>query len=244
MQLKYGSDSFEAASLLIGVTMETVQNEAGVPVIKTRRLSASGYIYEDTQAALTTRINEIERFLSIPYRDLILYDDAGAISAHLLLNATSITGVRCVSGPNFPEKAGNEYVNQRSFNFVMEADYAIDSVTPLVRFRETLTISGGGPRFVVREAVEGPPVRQKVTESSGVIAVQAGEAVGFADWPILEEIAPPIFPEWLTGGDDNPRVTYVSPDQRGPNRINFGLSWEYRFHSVVPLNARPNAWRI
>lgn len=240
MYLKWGNFAFDPGSLWVLASAVPNLNEAGEPISLQQRIQINGYVSGVGQAALTTAIQNLQAALSIPYQDLVFYQSNDQPSAHLLRNATSISGTRVTDGPNFPGTHGAEYATQRAFNFTAEADYFLAGTgKKLVSFMETLTMMGGDPFYVVREALNGPPQRSLVYPSSVYSAIQSGEAVGFREYPVAP---PPLFPDKMRGGRDGRRIVAHAPQRRGRNYVNFRLTWEYIFESEEPLIGIPNLW--
>lgn len=213
----------------------------GVPWRAIDQLKCDGYLEGSGQADLTTKSLALERALAVPYRDLILYRDDGGRSATLLTTADSIGGVVITDGPNFPDVLGAEYVSQRRFEFTGEADYLLPGTLArtLIDFGETVTVRGGGPKYVVRPALQGPPQRQLVYQATPCAATQRGFAVGATAYPT------PPGPIWPQAENPAERaVTLVDPKKLGRGYTGFRVEWEYTFEWVAPLAGRPHRWPL
>lgn len=240
MQLRYGSFYFPVNGVKVTSTRQVERGKDGVPWRAIDRLQCDGYLEGAGQAALSALTVLLERALATPYRDLVLVRDDGGPSATLLTNADSITGVVVTDGPHFPDVIGAEYVSQRRFEFTAEADYPLPGVfaRTLLDFGETVRIQGGGPKYVVRPALVGPPQRQLVYERTPGRAVQQGFAVGATAYPT------PPGPNWPQALSQSPDVTLKDPVKRGRRYTDFRIDWEYTFDWVEPLVGVPHRWPL
>ncbi len=168
------------------------------------------------------------------------YDDNGALTATALNNATSITGVRIVAGPNFPDWKGNEFNQFRRFTFSAEAEYpATNSANLLISFKERLTFSGGGPEYVWKKALFGLPQKQRTCAFSVFKAMQEGEAVGYLKYPTAPR---PLWPSALIHSPDQ---TLASPMRKGgivPHYDTYPTTWRYEFQAATQFTGLPNLW--
>lgn len=251
MQLKYGSYAFNANGTEITARTETVRNEAGAPYKQRRSLHVAGYmeISGDTvaaqQADCTTKMNALEAALAKPFQDLIFYQDSGAESATSLRNSDSIGGVVVTAGPHYPDGIKG-YTSVQRFEFTAEAEYYILAEAGLsanitLSFEETLKFSGGGPRFIYKESIVGPPQRQKTCDQTVYRVTQTGRAVGLRGYP---SPAAPIWPANLLQAPD---IDRIGPDRMGwtdPRSYEgFGITWSYDYGSAVKLIGAPTLWR-
>jgi hypothetical protein len=112
----------------------------------------------------------------------------------------------------------------------------------VIRFRESLTFIGGGPRFTIKTALVGPPIRQPVAMASPFMVIQAGSCTS-----LLGEPAPPA-PLWPQHEHrERRRITPTSPQRSGQANATYSewtKDWAYEFESAVPLLAQPNYWLL
>jgi hypothetical protein len=203
-----------------------------------RRISheVKGVLSGSSSTEITQEMNALITALAVPYKDFILYHDDDSESATTLKNSGSISGVT-VDGPHFIETRGPQYATLRDFTFTVTAEYPLAGTNNfLLSFSESVTNDGGGPKFVVLEAVVGLPQKQQVREYTTYTAVQEGSAEGYKTWPT---VPPPIWPGDLLHA---PMIRRMSPDKYGKGYQRFGLSWRYVFASPVPLTGLPHLW--
>jgi hypothetical protein len=211
----------------------------------THIFECDGWIYpsvEGDQLSVSIAMQELIDALSIQNQDLVFFDDDGVITATILQNRTSISGVKIEVGPDFPENMGGEYNVQRRFRFRASAEYAYPNTKNLLlEFNESLQFSGGAPKFVVRPAVEGFGQRQLAVQVMPYLCTQTGFAIGYTDYPQISQVAPPKFPRSLL---EAPEIVKETPKRRGQGYQNFKISWIYRFGDIIPLSsaAKPNLW--
>lgn len=204
-----------------------------------------GYVSGASQAAVVLAVSALNTALSIPNLDLTLYCDDGSVSATLLPNATSLSGVR-ITGLAYRNNQGAEYVLFRKFSFTATASYAVPgSQTLLLDFHETLTFTGGGPKFVVRNAINTTPQRQLVYPSTVSFCTQQGYAIGYRGYP---QVPLPKFPQSFL---DSPDIKKDSPKRERPGvgqsqglYSGYRIEWTFRFGDGTPLfsNVNPTLW--
>lgn len=239
MQLKWGTYAFPAGGVKVTSRQQIVRDSAGVPWKEVRSITADGYLEAVGQAACTTAQLALEAELAKPFKDLIFYRDDGGQSATLLTNADSITGVVISDGPNFQDVMGPEYVTQRHFVFTAEADYFVTRHNGILDWTETVSTSGGGPLFVCKPAIEGPPQRQMVYQQTPCVASQSGYAVGSVGYPV------PPGPIWSFALKNSPDIKRTAPKKMGlSGYTEWRIDWSYTFEWPFPLFGLPNPWPL
>ncbi len=243
MYLKWGSYTFDDGACKIATSGGLVFNEGGQPLSQRRRVDVDGYLSANGQVACTLAMSALETALARQYQDLILYNDDGSVSATALLNSSSISGVRVVSSPSYPDWKGNERNQFVRFTFAVEAEYPLSNTqNMLVSFRERLSFSGGGPRRVVMEALDTLPQTQTVRLFTAYQVIQQGQAVGYRATPAAPQS---IWPDALM---ESPNFDYDSPTRAGgfgsvPAKYkDFFVSWRYLHKSPTPLTGSPSLW--
>jgi hypothetical protein len=238
MQLFWGQYRFPINGASTTSKAEATFSASGRPLRYIIKVGVLAYLDGDGPADLSFQENALRAALAIPYQDLILKLDTGQASSTQLLNATSVSGVRVVSGPDFTNDAkDSEYVTQRTARFEVAAEYLIRGTeNALVSFTESVTVTGnGGPDRNWRFPINGPPIRQVVTPYSLITASQSGTAVGHTTRPVPP---PPLWPDYLV----NPRHSHTksTPEPHGRAWLNWPVKWSYSFESDVPLVAMAN----
>jgi hypothetical protein len=157
----------------------------------------------------------------------------------VLLNATTLGGVKVTRPLCYPVGAGAEYSTFRNYELTVEG-FVPNLVAGVIEWHETVRWSGGGSDYVFLQTLTGPPQKQLRFEQTTYKAVQSGHAVGN-----LSYVSPPgpLWPYALQPQACS--VTQASPDRMGPLNIpyrNYRTDWTYSFEDTAPLFGTPNFW--
>lgn len=228
MYLKYGDYSHSTDECAIVITKESVLDDYGRKVGYKEMWNVSGMLTGSSVSAVTTAIQALETAYSVNGRDLKLLQDDGTETAHKLVNADSLTGVR-IKTLGYPAGAGAEYTTFRNYQIVAEADFSVlpgSGSDGTIRFQQTISYRGtGGPRKVIRTTLTGMPVAQQVAQRTPIFVSQSGFAIGFSSYPAP---AAPILPQWEDF--DSREIEYVTPQMKGLlNQSEYRINWTYRF---------------
>ncbi len=244
MFLKYGTYTHAAGEVSLAISRKG-DFVAGLEKGYTERWDIRGRLQiADTgttagnQAAMTAAIAALQVGYSIQGQDLILCTDGGAASIHALVSAQTVGGVRIVERPSFPQGRGAEYSTFRNYAIAAEASY-VNTALGILEFRETISFSGGGPKFVLLETLTGYPQKQNVRQRTPFRVVQQGQATGLLGYPIA--------PGPLAPGDvhqDQTEVRLIGPDFLGPvgqrAYTGFRTTWSYHMESANPIAGQPS----
>lgn len=204
------------------------------------RWTINGQIFADTPALLTPLGLALVQAYSIQAQDAAIFlDDGTTLSLYTLANAGSLGGVRVIQGPSFPYSEDAVYTTFLPYTIVLEAEYpAIGAQSLILQWQETVTLMGGGPRWVLQETLNGPPIRQQVVEQTKYTANQSGSAVGYLRYP---NAALPIWPQACHF--DHIPVVKVTPrtvgNGSGIANTEFPIFWNYDYESADPLAGQP-----
>jgi len=200
------------------------------------------FLHAATQADLTTAINNFESAFGTDGGDLHLYLSDGATeSAHTLLSSETITGIRVVQAPSYPGKFGAEYAAGltalgRYVQVGLQAE--INRTDRNIKaWTETVeVIGGGGGEFVIQTPLQGPPVRQEITESSPIRMIQEGYAIGYSSYPTP--------PNPLSPSDEHlsrARVKRFNPRETRGTFTDYKIAWHREMEKVSNFgSATPN----
>ncbi len=243
MILKYGNYAHAVGEATIVISSAALFNERRIHYANRERWEISGFVQAATPASLTNVINQIKSAYSVPNQDLALYlSDGVTLSSHFIRSTDTASGVRVVSGPNFPEGRGAEYCTFRHYRIVLEAELLlVDPTNPdpdsaLLAWEETLTLVGGGPKFVYLQPLNGLPLKQFVSAASTYHAMQSGRAVGQFSYP---EPSAPLWPfaehlEARKSSRHTPRQVYSTGTM-----TEYETTWQYSFEAEAPLIGNP-----
>lgn len=239
--LRYGSYQHAEGECEVFINRQMMETAAGFQYGVKETWTIHGFLATTTQALLTTAIINLKAAYSLHGQNLGLYlSDGTTLTDHYVTGNTPIGGVRVVSGPSFPKGHGGEYSTFRSYEITLEAEFSVVNQAT-IHFNEVLTFTGGGPRFVYLQPLQGLPQKQQVAQSTPYRAVQSGSVIGLLDY-----VAPPTS-LWPADEDiEQRKIDYLSPkrEERGNHFVyrNFEVRWSYVFTAVAPLVARPTYW--
>jgi hypothetical protein len=193
-----------------------------------------------TAANQNLMIPKIEALLlaySIQGQDLVFYTDNGVATAHALISALSYGGVRVVQRPSFPTGYGAEHLTYRNYGIGVEATF-LNPYLSILEYRETISFTGGGQKFVMLETAEGYPQKQYTRQNTIYKCVQRGAALGMFSYPIPPN---PISPGDLHEDQGGPE--FVGPDFSGPIGARafdgYRTTWAYFMESANPISGLP-----
>lgn len=249
MRLRIGTHLFEANGTEITTSTDIFRTEATVPYKRKDMLKVSGFLSnsgttpQELQDSCSTQMSALISVLAKPYQDIVFLEDDGSESATYLKNAGSVNGVVVTNGPNFPDGISG-YTAVQKFDFTAEAEYYLTSNsgvninTLLLSFTESLSYSGGGPRYIWKESLRGLPQKQLVCLNTLYKVTQSGNSVGLRGYP---SPAPPKFPNNLLQA---PNIQRTTPRKMGlTNYEAYAISWTYEYASDVPLIGVPTLWK-
>ena len=239
MILKYRTYSHPVSEASIVISMDPQRNERGVWYATREKWTIDGLLQADTQALLTTAIEDLEAGYGVDGGDLTLFlPDGTTETAHKIKSADTIGGTR-VTLLTYPEGKGAEYSTFRTYRLEVEADMRIGDGPTLLFWDEVLNFTGNtGPRFGYLDVLNGLPQKQLLHQRTTQKVSQSGRAVGHFGYPLY---AAPIWPaaEHL----DQRRTTKKLPQRRGSGAaasdVSYEVTWEYAFESNVPLIGNP-----
>lgn len=253
MFLKYGSYSHALNEAEVVIQRDLTSGADGNVNLIKEVWTISGELFGASPSAITTAINDLQAAYSENGQDLALCFDDGSNSAHVLQSAGTKAGNQ-VKRLIFPQGKGSEYGTHRTYQIVVEAEIPVGpqegagvgsnsggssgagtaqhqpSEGWASEWAETLTFSGGGPRFVFLNTLNGLPQRQLVNQATPYKAVQAGKATGLFTWPV----APP--PYWPVHEQRDQRQISKTSPWEAARTGKFERTWQYVFSSATPFN--------
>lgn len=238
--LKYGGYTHALGEVGLAISSRPHFNPRGLHDATLERWEISGLLRADTPADLTAAIDALVAAYAVPEQNLGLYlADGTTPTSHLLASAGTLGGTRVVEGPDFPTSVGGEYSLHRNYRVVVEGLVPLaGGQLDLVLREESITLSGGGPRFVYLQTIAGPPRRQQVAEQTPYLAQQVGRAIGRAAYPSANA---PLWPtaEHVDRRQLVRRTPRVVATTAGQSLTDFEIAWQFEFESDVPLLGGP-----
>lgn len=233
MILKYGDYTHSAGEVTLTVSKEKTYAETGQQTGYREAWSIRGVLQADNVSVLTSDLTALEAAYSVNGRNLILYQDDGATpTVHAIASAGTASGVR-ITKFAYPIGDNTEYVTSRTYEIEAEAQI-IQTNAEFDTWNETITVRGGGPRFVYLQTLLGQPQKQIVAQSTPYFATQFGTAVGLLRYPTFPSS---LFPqhEHL----DQRVQSKISPEVNPNTPTRYQIQWNYEFESASPLFGVP-----
>lgn len=229
MQLVYRGFAFASDAQVVAVRKRALRTGLDQIYGHSVQFDVSGMLLGNGQADLAQQAALLEATLRLEGGNLVFLRSDG-VPAMTLANATSITNVRVIDGPNYPNGEGAEFDTYRTFTFTAEAEYQlVPGQTVILEYAEALDAEGGGPVFDFIPVVNGPQPKTMLFAETPVLVTQSGMAVGLNAYPTPP---PPLFP--------GAQLRALRRRRERPKRLGryptvYPVSWEYRFGSTGPL---------
>lgn len=233
MYVKYGNFRFQDADPTLAVVKTAMHSPIGTRIGITEMWTLTGELIASSQDELTVMIRAFETAFNSDFKDLILYDNNGQPSAHALYNKNSSSGVRIVSW-SWPDEPG-QYVISRKYQVSVKADF-LQTNPGIVSYVEVIQTRGGGPKWILKNALKGVGQRQQLNEQTPFYATQQGSAVGYLEYP---PVAPPIWKNDIHL--DQSSISRKTPTFQNNQAINWEVTWNYVFESFSPLIGKPGS---
>lgn len=233
MYVKLGSHQFADNTVTISnLRKRRKRNRRGGVDRVIETMNLEGVLIASSQSALKTAILDFEAAMQ-DGRDVALFHDDNAKSAHFLNNSSSISGVRLVAF-DYPKNDGSEYATQRSFTITLEAEYPGNN-DGLISFEESLVFLGtGGPKRILIETLTG--IQEQITKRRTIQRIiQAGSAMGRNAFPKFPN---PLFPR--DEAEDRRSIRHAGPTFDGNQYTNYGVNWVYHYETARAVFGNPN----
>lgn len=208
--------------------IDTLDNTGKVVKLRsntTRRITISAWIQGDSPADIAGKISRFESAFSVDGGDFSAM--AGTVEVFAIRPSDTATGLR-VKAVAYPVGNGTEWVNKRTVEVTLEYEYPIadqnaGGLAGASEFSQTLAFTGtGGPRHMIQETMDGPPIKFQLCARTRCTCVQQGSALSRTR---RLQFPPPFFPD-----DEKVDLRQVSgPDNEGR------ISWQYVFEKVGPF---------
>lgn len=245
MIFSYGSYRHAVYEAGLSVERTTRFSPAQIERSTVERWTVQGLLQADTQTDLIAAIEQMMEAYGQQGQNAILYlPDGVTPTPHQLISADCIGGVRVMQQPSFQQWRGGELGLYRSYTLVLEGEIPnSDPAAAVLEWQETLSFTGGGPRFVYLETLNGLPILQFVNQSTTFKVSQTGSALGYQAWP------QPAYPIWPAAEHTDQRQISRSTPQRVGSGVNasdvqWRVGWSFQFESALPLSGNPTPWPV
>lgn len=236
MQLKWGNYPFTANSTAVGLSQAAVLNDFQVPWAYDVSVDVAGRYTVTSQTDAVTKERALIAAMARNYQRLTFFTDTGRATAIDYHNANTLGGVVITNGPSFNKSTDGQYATVRDFTFTATFRVPIlNADTAVLRYKDAMDYTGGGPVYRHKSAVNGLPQKQMVWRNTPYRIVHSGEAIGFRDYPVFRALLPACLmeaPAIHRGNADRFRTTFV----------NYPIRWTAIYESAAPMNVLPTVW--
>lgn len=228
MRAKYGTYWHDRNELAVRMEyrakFDTFQRRIGEDI----RVTIIGRKKANSQAALTTALNNLFNAYQSDYLDFVLYlDDDVTPTNRILINSGTFGGVKVIAGPNMLDGKGiwgqrPDYAGQAAYYIVLGASTRVGSGQ--YAYQERLLIKGtGAAKWRYSPQITGAPQSQILQDQTSFWYIQEGSAVGRDAY--LSPNAP-LYPGIEHA--DMREIIYESPrDIVVGDQELFGTRWKY-----------------
>lgn len=205
------------------------------------RWNLTGHILEDTPANISATQTALRNAYCNPagvsYAGL--YISAGVPTDHYWLAQNTMSGIKVVTPPGYPNGTRIEFVNDRTYVVSLEAELINPNAKNVIAWTETLSQQGGGgQRVVAIETRYDLPVIQRTSRYSPIRLIQQGSAMGRFSYPAVPG---PYLPEYTN--DAETVISRMAPRLRGNRYERFEVQWSYVMNvAQTPGPAYPGRW--
>lgn len=233
MKAKWGTYEHDQNELAVRCEYRSIFDKFQRRIGEQVRFTLIGRKRANSQAALTTKLNDLFTAYQSDYKDFYLYlDDGSTETTHKILSSATFGGTKVVAGPNFLSDgiwgASPEYANQRTYYVVLQAETRVG--TGLYAWRERISIRGtGAAKWRYSPQITGAPQLQILQDQTSFWYIQEGSAIGRTNY-----VAPsaPLFPSIEHA--DMREISYATPEQIvvGGQEL-FYTGWKYFFEATT-----------
>lgn len=229
-QLTYGPYTHQPGECKIDITRSAGVSSQGTIATVLHTWNIAGRLQGDSVAAVNQLVAELQRGYATHGLDVALVGTNLGIKS-----ADTLGGIRVVTPPYFPDGGNAEGSTFRSYQIVLEAEIPTgDPAAEVLEWQQSITFTGGGPRFVFLPNLNGLPTKQMVQQATTFRASQIGSAKGLSGYPVPP---PPIWVYALH--QDTCPVTVGAPTLYGTGSgrqlKDFVITWDYEYEDSAPL---------
>jgi hypothetical protein len=237
--VQYGNYAHAAGECIVVIEKHPRFNELGEAVSLVHRWQIQGLLQVSDPTKMTAALQALEAAYTIQGQNLGLFNDDGSATAHGVISAQTLTGVKITDGVRYPQGGGAEYSTFRSY--AIAAEWETLGTNGLLAFHERLQFTGNcGARWGYLQTLGGIPPQQQLCEATPQKIVQSGQAIGLYSYP---PVPAPLFPAGLEHHDQRV-IEYESPKRSGPYGSpawsEYAVRWQYTFETTLYKTGVPN----
>jgi len=237
MYFKYGNYQHDSRECSISIRKEAILAPSGVQFATRERWTISGRIHSTNTQAVDTAVRSLVSAYSQNYKDAGFYMSNGLSTAHTLINAKTLYGVKVVMPPSFPIGEGGEYSTYRNYTLELEAEFPFEGDGILALYEESVRFQGtGGPKWRMRETLVTVPQAQYIKNYTIINVLQQGKVQAYGSF---HAIPPPLWPAFEH--EDLREISYFNANDRYHTRTS---EWSYHFSSTIALMGWPGMYFV
>jgi len=237
MYLSYGNYSHGVGECQISINRASEYSESDVRWAIRETWNIQGLLtnVSGDLATMQNLIYALMQAYGVEGLDLVLHLPSGAATYHSLYSSNCLGGTKVTQPVSFPTGQGAEAITYRNYTLQVEGLIPVLE-EELLSFSESISFSGGGPRYGHLETLIGLPVKQQLRNYTIYSATQSGRAVGLTHYPTMPG---PIWPAALV---ERVAETRESPRRSGSDYYSYPITWSYKFEDKLPLVGNPTLW--
>ena len=232
IDIRYGSYQFSPGLQTYRFAIRPGFSENFLRASHTYEVEIRGYLVvdhavtdADAPADLVRQIREFKAAFAIDGQDFTARNSEGEI-IDSILSAEILGGLRVLEGPTFEEAGPGELVRKRTFRVLLGGEQVLTTGpggggTPAnVSRNQSISYEGdGGPRFVMVETMNTPPIKQQTNRFTKTRCTQSGS--------IVRRYSRPALPAPIHPADEKHDLRQVAFVDR--ENDTYEVSWTYIF---------------
>lgn len=236
----------EDTVLVSGVSIQPVPSGYGdIPHFFRKKLDLKGHLFGTSQSDINTKILALEAAFLKSGESVEFLQDGGANTAHSLIYADSIEGIKLLDF-GWESAQGGEFATVRTWRASFEGTFINTAVNvdaiEIIEYQDQFSIEGGLPEVFVVPSVTGQPVEYQTKAFTPYLASQSGRIVGRTDYPappsVQVALASKIRRNSITYA--RPRVTRVDPNDGAVEAYTgYEVRWDRQYSSATSISAPP-----
>jgi len=230
MLLKLGNYSFATNDPELTTHHVHLPSPLGTKMIKEVTTHFRGVLLstDGTQNTLNTQVQNLINALNTDNQDLIfLLNDGSTRSVHSINTRDTMRGIK-ITDISFPQGDRGEMGAFRSYEFTAKAEFIVGSRIGYWSFMESISVFGGGQKWVLMPALTGSPQKQILQQQTPYGAIQQGEATGILGYPPVPR---PLWTDYYHS--DQSSADKRTPQFQQNQNMQYPISWRFVFEAAT-----------
>lgn len=240
--VQYGNYVHDAGEVEYNIQKQATLNDLGEPVGERVTVNMDGLLMATGTGDMDAKVIALRRAYLKDNQNWRVVLAGSPLDVSVDAEDT-IGGIHVTQPPSFPSNKNAAYVTILPYRIQLQWEQAItDQLYALKSFTESLSFSGGGPRYGHIETAVELPEKQLLRRNTVYRVIQQGQAVGMYRQPALPL---PLFPGALVSAPDTSLGSgRVIGTLSTLKQTEIPVTWKYTFESATPLAGRPNIWGL